>query len=169
VQDLPAASMPAEEAIHPRDTIVVAVRNQPSMSGELVVRDDGGVMVPTIGDVAVAGRPPSAVAAELRARLNNIVVNPEVAVSVSKVAPIRVSVIGELKAPGSYELARDHGVAAALAAAGWLGDFASRDRIFVVRRGPNDSRVRFRVHDVTNPARSISGFRLRDGDVVVVE
>jgi protein involved in polysaccharide export with SLBB domain len=80
-----------------------------------------------------------------------------------------VSVIGELKAPGSYELSRDRSVAAALAAAGWLGDFAGKDRIYVLRRGPKDLSVRFRVADITNPGPSTARFRLRDGDVVVVE
>jgi polysaccharide biosynthesis/export protein len=171
IQDLPvpAAETPAEGVIHGRDTIVVAVRDQPSLSGEFVVRDDGGVLLPTIGDVVVEGRSPTEVAAEVGLRLKTIVTNASVTVSISKIAAIRVSVIGELKTPGSYELSRDRSVAAALAAAGWLGDFAAKDRIYVLRRGPRDLSVRIRVADLTNPGPSIVRFRLRDGDVVVVE
>jgi protein involved in polysaccharide export with SLBB domain len=169
IGDLPVAGPTGDGLIHSRDTIVVAVRDQASLSGEFVVRDDGGVLIPTVGDIAVEGRSPAQVAGEIGIRLKNVVVNAAVTVSVSKVAAIRVSVIGELKAPGSYELSRDRSVAAALAAAGWLGDFAGKDRIYVLRRGPKDLSVRFRVADITNPGPSTARFRLRDGDVVVVE
>jgi polysaccharide export outer membrane protein len=169
IQDLPTVSNPGDGVIHARDTIVVAVRDQPTLSGEFVVRDDGGLLLPTVGDVVAEGRTPADIAVELKARLKDMVVNATVTVSLSHVATIRVSVIGELKTPGSYELNRDRSVAAALAAAGWLGDFAARDRIFVVRRGPKDLSVRFGIADVTNPGPNAARFRLRDGDVVVVE
>jgi len=169
IQDLPPVALKGEGLIHPRDTIVVSVRNQTAMSGEFVVRDDGGVLLPTIGDVHVSGRSPDDVATELRPRLTELVVNPAVTVSVSRVAPIRISVVGEVKTPGAYELTRDRTVAAALAAAGWLNEFASRDRIFVVRRGDGDLRVRFRAREITTPDPVVARFRLRDEDIVVVE
>ena len=169
IQDLPPVPPKGEGLIHARDTIVVAVRDQPTMSAELVVRDDGGVMVPTVGDVQVEGRPPGDVVTELQARLKEIIVRPVVTVSLSKVASVRVSVVGEVKSPGVYELGRDRSVAAALAAGGWLGDFAARDRIFVVRRGEGEMRVRFRAGEITSPDPRIARFRLNDGDVVAVE
>jgi polysaccharide export outer membrane protein len=171
IQDLPVAPAPhsGPEVIHSRDTIVVTVRDQPTLSGELVVRDDGGCVLPTLGDIRVDGRAPQEIAAELRARLKNVIVNAEVTVSVSRVAPIRVSVVGEVKSPGLYELGRDRTVAAALAIAGWVTDFAAKDRVFVVRRGSDELRVRFRIAEITTPDPSVGRFRLRDGDVVVVE
>jgi polysaccharide export outer membrane protein len=81
-----------------------------------------------------------------------------------------VNVVGEVKTPGVYELARDRTVMAALAAAGWLTDFASKDRIFVIRTGgEQEQRIRFRARELTAPDPHSSTFRLRDGDVVVVE
>jgi hypothetical protein len=68
-----------------------------------------------------------------------------------------------------YELTRDKGVIPALAAAGWLTEFAARDRIFVVRPGGGDRRIRFSARDLTGPQPSAGRFRLQDGDVVVVE
>jgi polysaccharide export outer membrane protein len=169
IQDLPPVANPGEGLIDARDTIVVAVRDQPTMSGEFVVRDDGGCLLPTLGDVTVKGRSPGEVAAELRARLKDLIVSPAVTVSISRIAPIRVSVVGEVKTPGVVELSRDRSVAAALAAAGWLSDFAARDRIFAVRRGPVQFRVRFRLAEITTPESKTALFRLRDGDVIVVE
>jgi len=168
-QDLPQTAGEGPDAIHPRDTLSVVVMDQPSMSGEFVVHDDGTYMQPTLGNVMVQGKTPAEVSAELLARLKDMVVNARVNVSIVHVATIRVSVVGEVKTPGSYELNRDRSVAGALAAAGWLTDFAAKDRIFVVRHGPNQPRVRFPLHDVTAPETRAGQFQLHDGDVVVVE
>lgn len=168
-RDLPqaAAVAGAAEVIHPRDLIVVHVRDQPTMTGEFVVREDGGYLQPVLGNVIVAERTPAQVAAELTQRLATIIVHPQVTVSIARSASARVNVVGEVRTPGAYELTRDRTVAAALATAGWLTDFASSDRIFVVRNG--EPRVRFRARDLTTPESNSARFRLRDGDVVVVE
>jgi polysaccharide biosynthesis/export protein len=163
--------------IGPRDTLFVLVRNQPALSGEFVVRDDGGYLQPTLGDVRAAGKETTALAAELKVQLEHMVVDPDISVAIIKAAAARVNVVGEVKAPGSYELKTDRGVVAALASAGWLTDFAHHDRVFVIRQaggGPGSpaeaaQRIRFRTEDLTSPESSAARFRLRDGDVVVVE
>jgi polysaccharide export outer membrane protein len=168
IADLPVTPTKGEGLIQVRDMVVVVVRDQVALSGEFAVRDDGGVLVPTVGEVAMGGRSPEDVTAELRTRLAALVVKPQVTVSISRVAPIRVHVVGEVKAPSSYELARDRSVTAALAAAGWMTEFANRDRIFVIRH-EGDLRVRFRARELTTPNPVVARFRLCDGDVVVVE
>jgi hypothetical protein len=72
VRDLPAAAATEDERdgiIHPRDTIAVAVRDQAALSGEFVVRDDGGFLQPTLGNIMAAGRTPVQLASELKVRL----------------------------------------------------------------------------------------------------
>lgn len=166
VSDFPSKEA-AAGTIGPRDTLLVVVRNQASLSGEFVVRDDGAYLQPTIGNLSVAGKAPGAVAAELAVRLKDMIVNPDVSVEILKTAPIHVDVVGEVKMPGAYDLTRDRGVIAALAAAGWLTDFARSDRIFVVRG--SDQRIRFQASALTSAEPRAAAFRLHDGDVVVVE
>ena len=169
VQDLPSPTGENSAVIHPRDTIVVHVRDQPAMTGEFIVRDDGGYLQPMLGNVNVDRRAPAEVAVELQTRLGTLIVKPEVTVSIARGAPVRVNVVGEVKTPGVYELTRDRTVTGALAAAGWLTDFAAKDHIFVVRSGDNQLRIRFRSAELTAPEPHSVGFHLRDGDVVVVE
>jgi len=65
---------------------------------------------------------------------------------------------------------RSRGVMSALATAGWLSEFANKDRIFVIRtEGTTIQRIRFRAADLTAAEPHAIGFRLQDGDVVVVE
>jgi polysaccharide biosynthesis/export protein len=168
IDGLPAASFKAEGLIAPRDTIGVSVRDQPALSGDFIVRDDGGVHLPTVGEVAVGGRTPLDVMSDLQVRFKAVLVNPDVIISIAHVAPIKVSVLGEVKTPAAYELTRDRSVAAALAAAGWLTEFANRDRIFVILRDGN-VRIRFKADQVMAPSAAVARFRLSDGDVVVAE
>ncbi len=167
VSSVPPEPAAADVVIRPRDVVVVVVQNQPTSSGEFAVRPDGGVNLPTIGEVSAAGRTLAQLTDELRPRYNAVFTNASVNVSVTP-APIRVNVVGEVKAPASYELTRDRSVMAGLAAAGWLTEFADRDRILVIRRNPS-KRFRFSVHDITRPNDTIAQFRLLDGDVIVVE
>jgi polysaccharide export outer membrane protein len=60
------------------------------------------------------------------------------------------------------------GVLQAIALAGGLTDYAKRDSIFVVRREP-PQRIRFTFQGLTGGDVRATEFRLRAGDVVVVE
>ena len=169
VQDLPVTPIDGT-TIEPRDTILVSVKNQAALSGEFLVGDRGEYSQPTLGTVSVGGKTTAAVVAELQTSLTGVLVKPEVTVSIVKIAPVRVNVVGEVKVPGTYELTRSRGVMSALATAGWLTEFANRDRIFVIRTdGTAAQRIRFRAAELTSAEPRAIGFRLQDGDVVVVE
>jgi protein involved in polysaccharide export with SLBB domain len=169
VQDL--SVVPGNGAtIEPRDTILVSVKNQPALSGEFLVGDRGEYSQPTLGTVSVGGKTTTTVVAELQNSLTGVLVKPEVTVSILKIAAVRVNVVGEVKTPGAYELTRSRGVMSALATAGWLNEFANKDRIFVIRSdGAATERIRFRAADLIAAEPHAIGFRLQDGDVVVVE
>jgi polysaccharide export outer membrane protein len=168
VADLPLADAVATRTVQPRDTILVEVERQPTLSGEFVVRDDGHYTQPMVGSIRVAGRTEREVADAVAGALKDVVVNPLVRVWITKTPAIRVSVVGEVKTPGPQELTRDRTVLGALAQAGWVTEFAHDDRVFVVRAGSNE-RIRFRLHDITAAEPHAARFQLADGDVVVVE
>lgn len=158
------------------DVLSVRVWNQENMSASNVrVRDDGNISIPFLQDVEVAGMTPSELASRIAVKLKAYMVNPVVTVVVEARRPLRVSVLGEVTRAGSYELERGAGVLHALAAAGGLTPFAHSDRIFVLRQGywadgsPDPARIRFRWEDLSGGIGKASAFRLRAGDVVVVE
>jgi polysaccharide export outer membrane protein len=168
VEDLPTKATNAEPIIHPGDTLLVEVQRQPTLSGEFQVRDDGHYAQPLVGSIDVADKTPTQVSAAVSAALRDMVVDPIVSVWISKPTSIKVSVVGEVKSPGVYELAHDHSLISALALAGWLTEFAHTDRIFIVRIGAKE-RIRFHVQDITTAESRFAQFQLADADVVVVE
>ena len=152
------------------DALNVQVWEQEKMSAVVRVRSDGMVSLPFLNDVPAAGVTPVALARDLEVRLKPFIVSPRVLVAVDDARPLSVSVLGQVGTPGLHSLAPGAGVAQALAAAGGLKDFAKKDRIFVVR-AEGDAPLRIRMTwDAVTAGLGVAGrFRLRSGDVVVVE
>jgi polysaccharide export outer membrane protein len=100
--------------------------------------------------------------------MRGLLAEPRVSVALSARKAL-VSVIGEVRNPGQYELSAGETVLQALARAGGLGIFADDDGIFVVRQKPIPQRVRFRFTDLTGGDAPSNRFELSDGDVIVVE
>ncbi len=173
VEEYPVPAPETEYRIAPGDVIGVRVWNQESMSNAHArVRDDGKISIPFLQDVDVAGTTPGELSQRLQTKLKTYVQNPVVTITVEELRPLKVSVIGEVTHPGQYELERNAGVLAALAAAGGLTDYAHRDAIFVLRSAPDakgPTRIRFRYASLVGGERPAASFRLRPGDVVVAE
>jgi polysaccharide export outer membrane protein len=151
------------------DRIYVLVRGQDQLSGEFEIRADGSYVQPIIGAIRVSGKTPRQASQLIKQRLRGIVERPEVEVAALSPRPPTVSVLGQVTEPGRFEITSDEGVLSALARAKGLTIFADRDGIYVLRRYPEIVRIRFRYADLTGGQAECVGFRLRDGDVVVVE
>jgi polysaccharide biosynthesis/export protein len=164
-----AASSDSSVVIRDGDTVSIRVFSQEALSTRAKVRSDGRIAMPVLGDIEVRGRRPSAIREELEKRLKDYVNAPSVTVSLDEVQPITVSVLGEVTKAGSFPLDPRATVAQALASAGGLTDFATKDRIFVVRARSARLRVRFTYEDISRGDTASARFVLQDGDLVVVE
>jgi polysaccharide export outer membrane protein len=157
------------------DVINVRVWGQDSLTTRVRVRDDGKISIPFLQDVDASGVAPDDLAGSLQKELRAFLVNPIVTVTLEERRRVRVSVIGEVARQGTLELEPGAGLLDALAAAGGLTDFAQRYGIFVLRqatsadRGGRPYRVRFRYDALASGTAPDAIFRLRTGDVVVVE
>jgi polysaccharide export outer membrane protein len=159
-----------ELTIHPGDTVSIRVLGHDEMTlAKEKVRSDGRIAFPLIGEVEASGKRPASLRAELEGRLKDYIVSPSVMLNVDEVQPITVVVMGEVNKPGVLTLEPTTGIAQALAASGGLTEYASRDRIFIVRQQPKHMRIRFTYETVSRDEGHAAGFPLRTGDVVVVE
>jgi polysaccharide export outer membrane protein len=150
------------------DLLSVRVYNQENLSTHARVRSDGRIAMPLVGEIAVRGKAPAAVSAELEAKLKEFMLTPTVTVTVEETLPTSVTVLGQVVHPGIYTVDATSGVMQALAVAGGFNDFAGRGSIYLLRRSPAQ-RIRFTFADLNYAEGSAASFRLRTGDVVVVE
>jgi polysaccharide export outer membrane protein len=168
VDSLPAQASANDVVISDGDNLNVRVFNQDPLSTQQRVRTDGKIAMPVIGEVVARGKRPAALAAEIQDRLKAVVVAPSVTVTMEQAGDLKVSVVGEVKQAGVFQLDRGANVLTALAAAGGLNDYADPDKVFVVRRSL-PQRVRFRFSDLRSADPKSIQFTLQGGDVVVVE
>lgn len=170
VDDLPEnAYQPDAYRIQPGDSLHVSIWNQDELTGDVRVRADGQITLPLVGDVPVAGLTPTDASDMITKRLDGLVLNPAVAVAVREGRLPQVSVLGEVRTAGQFTFSRDETVLHLIAKAGGLTEFAQPDAIFVVRKGHEQKRVRFSYDELSRGKGRGLEFKLRDGDVIVVE
>lgn len=151
------------------DRLSVLVKNQIQLSGDFEVLPTGGYMQPLVGELAVTGQTLNEAGELLRQRLQGIVTNPEVTISVRTLRTLQINVLGEVRTPGTFPIPFGEGVLTVLARAGGLTEFANSSGIYVIRQSPELLRVRLRYDDLIGGDPAALAFKLRDGDVVVVE
>jgi len=116
-----AAAPPAPFAIGAGDQLAVTVFQEPDLSVErAVVRPDGYISLPLIGDVQAGGQSVPALAADVTERLTRYVLDPKVNVRVDDLKSATYTVYGEVVTPGSFPLVSRTTVSAAVARSGGL-------------------------------------------------
>ena len=163
------APVSAEYKIGIDDVLDIAVWNNTTMSRTVPVRPDGKISLPLLNEVQAAGLTPSQLRANLMAKITEYMPNPEVSVIVREVHSFRVSVIGEIRTPGNYELRSRTTVLDVLARAGPFNDFASRGKIVILRvNGSAMKRIPFNYNKVVASDGESENLFLQPGDIVVV-
>lgn len=166
---LPLEALSTEYLISVGDMLSIRVLNHDEMATRVRVRADGRIALPIIGEVEARGIRPSALRSELEARLKDYIVAPSVTLNIEEMQPAHFVVLGEVGHAGVFPLEPTTRLADALALSGGLTEYASRDRIFVVRMTPMRLRIRFTYEAVLRDDGHAAAFRLHPDDVVVVE
>jgi exopolysaccharide biosynthesis polyprenyl glycosylphosphotransferase len=160
-----------EYVIGPADLLEIAVWQNDLLSRTVPVRPDGRISLPVINDVQAAGLTPLALQAALIKALAGYIQTPEVSVIVREVHSFNVSVIGNVKTPGRYELTSRVTVLDVLAMAGGLTEYADRGRIVILRRdGETTEQIPF-AYDKLTPGNGSKGqvnFFVQPDDIILV-
>jgi polysaccharide biosynthesis/export protein len=154
--------------IGPEDVLEISVWKNPELSRTVPVRPDGKVSLPLVNDIKAAGLTPTDLRDQVTAKLSEYIPAPEVSVIVREVHSRKVTVAGAVKLPGRYELKSTMTVLEVIALAQGLTDFASRDRIVILRQnGQKTERIPFNYRKINDAAQQ-DNFLIRPGDIVFV-
>lgn len=167
-----AADTPVAEPAYllgPEDVLKVAVWKDEHLTQDTVVRPDGMITFPLIGDVVASGRTVEDVRNEIAKRLIKFIPNPNVTVTVLKVLSYRIYVLGRVNKPGEYQVGHHTDVLQALSMAGGLTPYAAENDIKVIRRNGVDEQVfPFRYGDAQKGKDLRQNILLQRGDLVMV-
>lgn len=115
------------------DAIMVHVWKEPTISGPLVVRPDGRISLPLVGDLPASGMTPMALGAEIADSLKKFINDPSVTVTVTAVNSKRIFFIGEVNRSGPVSMTREMTMLQAISAAGGLSPYANQRKIYILR------------------------------------
>jgi polysaccharide export outer membrane protein len=165
-----AQSVPQDE--HPfilgaEDMITILVYGSAEFSGAHLVRPDGKITLPFLGDVAAAGLSPIELGNVIRDRLKKYLVDPDVSVSVNAVNSKRFYIQGEVNKTGAFPLLVPTKVLEALVNAGGFRDFANQKNIVIMRM--TGERLSFNYKEVIKGKKMDQNIYLKPGDIIIVK
>jgi polysaccharide biosynthesis/export protein len=145
--------------IGPGDTIHISVLEAADLEQHVRITDSGEAPLILGGRVLLLGLSPdeAAVSIEKKLMAGNYVLNPHVSVIVEHFAKLNVSVVGQVRAPGSYETDTPRTILDVLALAGGLTDLA--DRSITIERRETKEQIPYFVSNN-------SGTALKDQPIV---
>ena len=157
--------------IGPEDVIEVNVWRNADLTKVVTVRPDGKISLPLIGDVMAVGLTPAQLTKEIVTRLREYKENPNVSVVVQQVNSYGIFVLGEVIHPGRYQLKTYTTVLQAVSLAGGFTPYASKSKMFVLRKIPEkETEIRIPVdyNEIVSGDDSTHNTVLIPGDTLVV-
>ena len=157
---------PQDYVLGPGDMLIIDIYGASQKSYELTVSPEGTVTVPGYGPIQVSGMTVASAQARVRSGLGSRYSTSDVKVSVGQTRTILVSVMGEVKAPGTYHLSAFASVFHALYIAGGINELGTLRNIRVIRGGRVVTVVD--VYEYILHGRLAGNIRLKEGDVIQV-
>ena len=152
------------------DVLEVSVWGDESLARKVLVRPDGKISFPLLGDMQAAGRSVEDLRTEMETKIGEFIHGAPVTVMLLEARSARVSVVGKVQKPGVFPMDGPMSVLQALAMAGGMTPYASTGSVRVIRTG-EDGAQRFIPFDydlVAGGKGLEQNVPLMPGDVVLV-
>lgn len=117
------------------DVLQISVWQNPDLTQEAIVRPDGRISFPLIGDIQAAGQTVPELDTDVTERLKEYIKYPEVSISIKKIGGQKVIVLGEINSPGVYSVSGAKTILEAIALAGGFTRDAVASSVILVRGG----------------------------------
>ncbi|HYE34751.1 polysaccharide biosynthesis/export family protein [Methylocaldum sp.] len=150
------------------DVLEISVWKEDGLTKQALVRPDGGITFPLIGELQAGGLTVNQIKAEIAERLSDFFAEPEVSVSLTNLNH-KIYVVGRVNKPGEFITPNPVSVMQALSMAGGLTPFADDDDIRIIRQiAGKEVALPFDYDEVASGNSLEQDILLQRGDVVVV-
>lgn len=154
--------------VGPPDQLLVTILPDPEIERNAVVRPDGRISIDLIGDVQAAGRTVEQIAAEIQKRVTRFKRDAHVTVSVVASESLAVTVLGEVRNPGTFPLTSETRVSQAVGLRGGATMFGSKNKVRLIRtNGESTQMFIINLSKIENGDLS-SNMVMRGGDMLVI-
>ena len=157
------------------DELLINVWGDSELNLKLKVSPEGTILIPNLGPVSVSGLTIETAENRIRQELGRIMstlsgntdgANTFVSVSLSQIRSIKVNIVGEVVAPGTYTLPSFATLFNALYAAGGVNEIGSLRGIKVYRNSKEVAKLD--VYDYLLNGKYNTNIRLEENDMVIV-
>lgn len=161
-----------EYYMRPGDELNIVVTQQQDLGNSstnqspFVVRPDGNVSFPLVGEIHAEGMTVSQFTDVLQQGLARYIVDPDVSVNISKLGRVRVYVFGEVKKPGAVELEKGHTVIDAIGAAQGFTRDTAKKKIFLIHQDQPKSLIPINLNNMLKTGDMSQNITLREGDIL---
>lgn len=161
-----------EYYMRPGDELNIVVTQQQDLGNSstnqspFVVRPDGNVSFPLVGEIHAEGMTVSQFTDVLQQGLARYIVDPDVSVNISKLGRVRVYVFGEVKKPGAVELEKGHTVIDAIGAAQGFTRDTAKKKIFLIHQNQPKSLIPINLNNMLKTGDMSQNVTLREGDIL---
>jgi len=152
------------------DVLEIVTWKEPDFSRtDVLVRIDGKISFPLLGDVQASGRSPLEIEKDIEAGLKDYVGNPIVTVTVKNPGSQKFYILGEVQKTGEYPLLKGLTVLQAFALAGGFTDWASKKEIILFRRENGKEKVyNINYKKIVNDKDFSQNIAIRTDDTIIV-
>ena len=157
---------PADYVLGAGDQVIIDVWGASQQTFDNVISPEGFIVVEGVGRIKLAGLTLSEADKQVNRILNDYYNGSSIALSIGETRNVKVEIVGEVVAPGSYTLSAFSTLFNALYMAGGLSELGSLREIKVYRNGKSVSKID--VYDYIINGNNVGNIRLQDNDLVVV-
>lgn len=156
----------SEYVVGPGDELVVDIFGASQSSNKYKVSPEGNITIPRIGPIAVSGLSVDAAQSRIYQAMGQHYQNSSIKLSIGQTRTITVSVMGEVRVPGTYTLSAFATAFHALYMAGGTSEIGTLRDIKVARNGRIISTID--VYEYILNGRLAGDVKLSDKDVIMV-
>jgi len=154
------------------DHLSIAVWKESELSSNtraIIIRPDGKITFPLVGDIQAAGRTPKQLTDDLTKVLTKYIKDPVVTVTVDEINSFKVAVVGEVTTQGVLTLRRRTRLLEAIALSGGLSQYADKSNLVLIRTdGGKETRTRVDYRKVLSGEKPELNMFLKPGDILIV-
>ena len=152
------------------DVLTVRFWADTQLSGDAVVRPDGRITLPLLGDVVAVGHAPEQLSEVLEKAASKFITDPDATVIVKEVRSRKVFVLGQgIAKPGVVPLNSEMNVLQLIATSGGLLEYADKNNILIIRtENGREQRIKFNYNDVIKGKNVQQNILLQPNDTILV-
>lgn len=147
------------------DKISISVWRHEDLNRETIIDPDGKISYPLVGSIRAEGKTSSEFRKKLQESLSEYIIDPEVSVNLISYRKLTVTVMGEVRQEGTYEIRSDNKVLDVISLAGGITEEAEAENTNLQRKG---KKMNVNLDELLKGDNSKDNYQLQDGDQIFV-